>query len=190
MGREEALPTSSSETRSTVTGRGSSRRDRAESRRSPPTSTRCPISCRARPGPKCVRRRPGMASSPEFPAGIRCRDGRAAARAWRRFAGEIHLQVVAILGGFAEFCLPAERCELGGQQRVQAIHGRLVVARRFDLDQLPDGLDDLFPSSWRNIRAGPAAVDAGRAGRAGAAWFFMSWPAGRCRALDRGTFPP
>ena len=62
-------------------------------------------------------------------------------------AREIDLQVVAILSGFAEFGPPAESCELGSQQRAQAIDGRLVVARRFDLDQLADGLDDLFPAT-------------------------------------------
>jgi hypothetical protein len=57
-------------------------------------------------------------------------------------ASKVHLQVMAKFGGFVEFSVAAEGFKLRRQERAQAIHGRLIVAGRFNLHQLPEGGDD------------------------------------------------
>ena len=59
---------------------------------------------------------------------------------------KIDLQMIAKVGGFVKFGMAAERFELRRHECAQPVYCRLVIAGRFNLDQLPeDGNDFIFP---------------------------------------------
>jgi hypothetical protein len=93
-------------------------------------------------------------------------------------AGEIDLHAVAVVGSGVDLQVSAEGFEISGEEGAHAVGGGLVVAGRFDLDELADGLDDFFLAEFEVVEAlGPrrGGVCGGGGGRAGPDWFRTSW---------------
>src|SRR5581483_10107227 len=72
----------------------------------------------------------------------------------RTFAGKINLQMIAKFCGLMKLRMSAETFEATGQERTQAIDGLLVIAGRFDFDQLANGLDHLLAALFEKLQAG------------------------------------
>jgi hypothetical protein len=61
-------------------------------------------------------------------------------------AGEINLQVIAKIPDAMKLCVPAQPFESSGKQCPQPVHSVLVVARRLDLHELMNSLNQLVSS--------------------------------------------
>src|ERR1700722_4382125 len=59
-------------------------------------------------------------------------------------SGKVDLHAVAEVFGAMHVGAPSESLEPSCEQRAHAVGGQLVIAGRFDRDQLPDRFDDLF----------------------------------------------
>ena len=80
-------------------------------------------------------------------------------------SGEIDLHAVGEVVGVVDARAAADGFEASGEERAHAVGGGLVVAGRFDLDELADGLDDLLLARFEVAQAfGPDRVGLETAG--------------------------
>ena len=74
-------------------------------------------------------------------------------------AGEIDLEAVGVVVGVVDAGVSADGFEASGEEGAHAVGGGLVVAGRFDFDELADGLDDLFLARFEVAQAlGPDGI--------------------------------
>ena len=99
-------------------------------------------------------------------------------------SGEIDLDAVGVVFGVVDTRAAAHGFEAAGEERAHAVGGGLVVAGRFDLDELADGLDNLLLAGFEIAEAfGPDRVglERLRAGSFGACSFLGRHHSSVCR---------